>query len=71
VVAHDGASIQLGPTPLYLDPRCHEALYEIDVGVNEVREQLNGGNGTRKGNSSQGLSVNSIGQSRQEDLMHE
>lgn len=32
--------IQLGMTPRYLDPRCHEALHEVDVGVNEVRDRL-------------------------------
>lgn len=39
---HDRAAVQLGMTPRYLDPRCHEALYEIDVGVNEVCERLDG-----------------------------
>lgn len=34
--------LQLGTTPRYLDPRCHEALYEVDVGVNEVRVRLDG-----------------------------
>ncbi|NGZ08197.1 MAG: hypothetical protein CV088_02280 [Nitrospira sp. LK70] len=33
-------AIQLGMTPHYLDARCHEALYEVDVGVNEVRGRL-------------------------------
>ena len=31
---------QLGMTPRYLDSYCHEALYEIDVGVNEVCNRL-------------------------------
>lgn len=34
--------LQLGVTPRYLDPRCQEALYEVDVGVNEVRVRLDG-----------------------------
>ena len=36
----DGGVAQLGMTPRYLDSRCHEALYEIDVGVNEVCGRL-------------------------------
>lgn len=32
--------LQLGMTPRYLDVRCHEALYEVDLGVNEVRDRL-------------------------------
>ena len=31
--------IQLGGTPRYLDPRCHERLYEVDMGVNERRDR--------------------------------
>ena len=27
--------VQLGMPPRYLDPRCHERLYEVDMGVNE------------------------------------
>lgn len=34
--------VQLGKTPRYLDPHCHEALYEVDAGVNEVRGRLDG-----------------------------
>lgn len=37
---HDGSVAQLGMTPRYLDSRCHEALYEIDMGVNEVCNRL-------------------------------
>ncbi len=32
--------LQLGMTPRYLDLHCHEAQYEVDVGVNEVRDRL-------------------------------
>lgn len=35
----DGAVVQIGMTPHYLDPRCHEALYEVDVGAYGVRER--------------------------------
>ncbi|WP_421661409.1 hypothetical protein [Nitrospira sp. BLG_2] len=35
----NGVAIQLGVTPRYLDPRCHERLYEIDMGVNELRDR--------------------------------
>jgi hypothetical protein len=41
VEKENGVVCQLGVTPRYLDPRCHEALYEVDVGVNEVCD-LNG-----------------------------
>lgn len=34
--------VQLGLTPRYLDLHCHEAQYEVDVGVNEVRDRLDG-----------------------------
>ncbi len=37
----NGVVIQLGVTPRYLDPRCHERLYEIDMGVNERRDRPN------------------------------
>ena len=37
----NGMVIQLGVTPRYLDPRCHERLYEIDMGVNERRDRPN------------------------------
>jgi hypothetical protein len=39
VEEHDGGGAHLGMTPRYLDSRCHEALYEIDAGVNEVRDR--------------------------------
>ncbi len=29
----------MGKTPLYLDSKCHEALFEIDVGVTEMKDQ--------------------------------
>jgi len=31
-----GVVIQLGGTPRYLAPRCHERLYEVDMGVNAL-----------------------------------
>ena len=31
--------VQLGMPPRYLDPRCHERLYEVDMGVNELRDR--------------------------------
>jgi len=42
VKKENSVAIQLGVTPRYLDPRCHEALYEVDMGVNEVCDLLNG-----------------------------
>ncbi|MDI3462171.1 MAG: hypothetical protein OJF50_000992 [Nitrospira sp.] len=29
----NGVVIQLGGTPRYLDPRCHERLYEVDIAL--------------------------------------
>ena len=37
---HIGDVGQLGMTPRYLDSHCHEAMYEIDAGVNEVYDRL-------------------------------
>jgi hypothetical protein len=39
VEKENGVVCQLGVTPRYLDPRRHEALYEVDVGVNELRDR--------------------------------
>lgn len=35
----NSVDVQLGMTPHYLDLQCHEALYEVDLGVNEVRNR--------------------------------
>jgi hypothetical protein len=49
VEEHDGGVAQLGTTPRYLDSRCHEALYEIDVGVNELYDRLDRGDAGLEG----------------------
>lgn len=33
-------AVQLGMTGPYLDPQCHEAIYEVDVGTNGLRSLL-------------------------------
>lgn len=61
--------VQLGMTPRYLDLHCHEALYEVDVGVNELRDQPEGDvvRGERAG--VRGLHVSRTGASPQGSLM--
>jgi hypothetical protein len=34
-------TVHIGMTPRYLDSRCHEALYEVDMGVYGVHERSN------------------------------
>lgn len=38
----DGTVVQLGMTPRYLDTHCQEALYEVDVGINELQGRPDG-----------------------------
>ncbi|MEX5214163.1 MAG: hypothetical protein NW703_08355 [Nitrospiraceae bacterium] len=40
---------QLGMTPRYLNPCCQEALHEVDVGVNEVRDRTDSAVANRDG----------------------
>ena len=39
VEKENGVVLQLSVTPGYLDPRCHERLYEVDLGGNERRDR--------------------------------
>lgn len=62
--------IQLGVTPSYLDRRCHEALYEVDVGVNEVRDRLGRDVAREESAGVQGLQTSRTCASPQTGLMH-
>ncbi|MBS0181437.1 MAG: hypothetical protein JSS39_03490 [Nitrospira sp.] len=53
----NSAVIQLGRTPRYLDVRCHEALYEVDVGVNEVSDLLDGNVAREEGSGVRGMQM--------------
>ncbi len=68
---HGGAVVQLGITPRYLDPHCHEALYEVDVGVNEARDRPEGDVSSREGARAHKLSANSTCASQEESIVHE
>lgn len=70
VEKENGVVFQLGLTPRYLDPRCHEALYEVDVGVNEVCDLPNGNIACEEGSGVRGLQMSRIGASPQTRLMH-
>ena len=62
--------MQLGVTPRYLDPRCHEALYEVDVGVNEVRGRLDGDVAGEEDTGIRGLQMSRICASPQGNRTH-
>ena len=62
--------VQLGMTPRYLDLYCHEALYEIDVGVNEVRDRLDGEVAREEGAGIREVQTNRTCASPQTSLPH-
>lgn len=51
----DEIAVQIGMTPRYLDPRCHEALYEVDVGAYGACEWRDRDDADRRGSSRNGL----------------
>jgi hypothetical protein len=61
IVAEENVVLRrLGMTPLYLDARCHEALYEVDVGVNEALYTLDMHPGSHKKERDDELIGNSV-----------
>jgi hypothetical protein len=62
--------VQLGMTPRYLDLHCHEAQYEVDVGVNEVCDLLDGHVAREEGVGVRGMQMDTTCVSSQGSLMH-
>ncbi|MDF0643832.1 MAG: hypothetical protein P0111_07350 [Nitrospira sp.] len=58
--------MQLGITPRYLDPRCQEAFYEVDVGVNEMSDGLASAVASQAGAGDRRAAANSASRSPQE-----
>ncbi len=63
--------VQLGMTPCYLDPHCHEALYEVDVGVKELCDRPEGAVASREGARDRQLAASRTRGSQEASIVHE